>query len=255
MLRKANNIAIFGYLLLGLSLLWAQTPYQSTTQSVNQSINASLQKEFAKKKQWSNIQVSVDDQIATLSGTVPNLRAKLDAEQKARQTDKVNGVIDRIQVDTERVPDQQLQREISDRLVYDRMGMGQTFNSLTLKVHNGMVTVGGSVIGYASRDSAVDIIVATKGVKGIVDNVQVDPVSPNDDRIRMAAARAIYGNPQFTRYRNNPAHPIRIVVKNGRVTLEGVVDSQVDKSAAGAAVRSLAGVFGVKNELVVASGQ
>lgn len=255
MLPKDYRIpAVLGCLLLGLSLLAAQTPRQSQTQALDNSIESFLKNEFAKHPDMANIHATVDDRVVTLTGSVSDLRAKMQADQQARQVQSVNGVINKIEVNTVTVPDQQLEREIADRLVYDRIGMGQTFNSLNLKVHNGIVTVSGSVIDYPSRDSAVDIIVATRGVKGVVDDITVQPVSPMDDSIRLAAARAIYGNPQFIRYRNDPAHPIRIVVKNGHVTLDGVVDSQVDKSAAGAAVRSIPGVFGVKNDLVVSSG-
>lgn len=255
MLAKDYRIpAVLGCLLLGLSLLAAQAPRQSQTQALDNSIESFLKNEFAKHKEMANIHATVDDRVVTLTGSVTDLRAKMQADQDARQVQSVNGVINKIEVSTVTVPDEQLEREIADRLVYDRISMGQTFNSLNLKVQNGMVTVSGSVIDYPSRDSAVDIIVATKGVKGVIDNINVEPVSPMDDSIRLAAARAIYGNPLFIRYRNNPAHPIRIVVKNGHLTLDGVVDSRVDKSAAGAAVRSIPGVFSVKNNLVVSSG-
>ncbi|TAN21762.1 MAG: BON domain-containing protein, partial [Acidobacteria bacterium] len=219
MLAKDYRIpAVLGCLLLGLSLLAAQAPRQSQTQALDNSIESFLKNEFAKHKEMANIHATVDDRVVTLTGSVTDLRAKMQADQDARQVQSVNGVINKIEVSTVTVPDGQLEREIADRLVYDRISMGQTFNSLNLKVQNGMVTVSGSVIDYPSRDSAVDIIVATKGVKGVIDNINVEPVSPMDDSIRLAAARAIYGNPLFIRYRNNPAHPIRIVVKNGHLT-------------------------------------
>ncbi|MGH9476028.1 MAG: BON domain-containing protein [Terriglobales bacterium] len=257
MSRTARVGMVLGCMLLGASLMAAQNaqnPKVAERKALDASIQSYLQKEFAGKQQLTNVHNRVDDRVVTLTGSVGNLRAKLQAEQDASQVQSVDGVINRIQVNTIAVPDGQLQRTIADRLVYDRIGQGQTFNSLTLKVHNGKVTVGGSVIDYPSRDSAVDIIVATKGVKGVVDSIQVEPLSPMDDQIRMAAARAIYGNPQFTRYANDPAHSIRIVVKNGHVTLQGVVDSQVDKVAAGNAVRRIPDVFSVTNELAVASG-
>lgn len=254
MTRFSRIAVVLSCMLAGCTLLLAQNQKVAERKALDASIQSYLRHEFAGKQQFARVHSSVEDRVVTLTGSVSDLRAKLQADQDARQVESVNGVINQIQVDTVSVPDSQLHREIADRLVYDRIGMGQTFNSLSLKVHNGIVTVGGNVIDYPSRDSAVDIIVATKGVKGVVDNIQVDPASPMDDQIRLAAARAIYGNPQFTRYANNPAHPIRIVVKNGRVTLQGVVDSQVDKTVAGNAVRSLPGVFAVTNDLVVAPG-
>ncbi len=63
-------------------------------------------------------------------------------------------------------------------------------------------------------------------MKDVVDNIEVAPVSPMDDRIRLAEARAIYGAPQLNKYAIDPAKPIRITVVNGNVTLVGVVDNQ-----------------------------
>src|SRR6185437_2534720 len=211
-----------------------------------------LQQQLSGSKDLAQVHSIVEDRVVTLTGSVTSYRAKLQADHDARQVQSVNGVINQIHVGGPTVPDAQLQRELSDRLTYDRIGMGQTFNALTLEVKNGVVTIGGDVRDYPDRDSAVDIVADTKGVKGLVDHIKVAPLSPMDDQIRFAAARAIYGNPSFVQYANDPAHPIRIAVANGHVTLEGVVTSQVDKTMAGNAVRSLPGVFSVKNNLVVA---
>lgn len=235
-------------LVLGTGLAVAQVSHSA----VDQQIASGLQQKFSGKKDLANIHATVDDRVVTLNGTVPSYRAELEAIHDARNADNVNGYISRLTVAGATVPDSQLQREIADRLTYDRIGMGQTFNALTLEVNNGVVTIGGDVRDYPDRDSAVDIVADTKGVKGLVDHIKVAPLSPMDDQIRFAAARAIYGNPSFVQYANNPAHPIRIGVANGHVTLEGVVNSQLDKTLAGNAVRSLPGVFSVKNNLVVA---
>jgi osmotically-inducible protein OsmY len=101
-------------------------------------------------------------------------------------------------------------------------------------------------------DSAVAVAANTKGVKDVVNEIQVDPVSPMDDRIRLAVFRSVYGFPSLNRYAIDPAKPIRISVQNGNVTLYGVVDSQGDKDAAGIRANSVPGVFHVTNNLVVA---
>lgn len=236
---------------VALALAVAALP-QVSRSARDSAIAASLQKQFAKKPAFAQVRASVEDRIVTLSGTVPSMRDKLNAVHEARQQDGVHGFIDNLTVAGPTVPDDQLMRELSDRLAYDRMGEGQTFNALTLAVHQGVVTVGGQVRDYPDRDSALDIIADTQGVKGLVDRIQVAPLSPMDDQIRLEAARRIYGNPVFLRYANDPARPIRIVVRNGHVTLAGVVDSQVDKVLAGNQVRSIPGVFSVNNALVVA---
>jgi len=88
-------------------------------------------------------------------------------------------------------------------------------------------------------------------VKDVVDNIEVAPVSPMDDRIRLAEARAIYGFPQLNKYAIDPAKPIRITVVNGNVTLSGVVDTQADKDVANIRANGVPGVFKVVNNLEV----
>jgi hyperosmotically inducible periplasmic protein len=78
------------------------------------------------------------------------------------------------------------------------------------------------------------------------------PTSPNDDRLRRQLFRAIYGFATLQRYDMGVIKPIRIIVKNGHVTLEGVVDSQADKDTAGLRANGVSGVFSVTNNLRVA---
>jgi osmotically-inducible protein OsmY len=90
-------------------------------------------------------------------------------------------------------------------------------------------------------------------VKDVIDEISVDPVSPMDDRIRVAVAQAIYSFPSLNRYAIDPAMPIRISVQNGNVALYGVVDSESDKDAAFIRANGVPGVFSVKNYLQVAN--
>jgi hypothetical protein len=92
-------------------------------------------------------------------------------------------------------------------------------------------------------------------VKGFVDDVKVDPVSMMDDRIRAITARAVYGYPSLNKYAIDPTRPIRIVVQNGNVTLEGVVINQADKEVAGLRANAVPGVFKVTNDLRIANQQ
>ncbi len=86
-------------------------------------------------------------------------------------------------------------------------------------------------------------------VKKVIDNIEVLPLSPMDDRIRWATYRAIFFKPDFEKYAIQAVSPIRIVVKNGHVTLYGYVDSQLDKTVADLAARSVPGVFSVTDNL------
>lgn len=77
------------------------------------------------------------------------------------------------------------------------------------------------------------------------------PLSPMDDRLRMSLYRAIYGFPSLQRYSMQVVKPIRIIVKNGHVTLEGVVDSEADKNLAKLRANGVSGAFSVDNNLRV----
>jgi hyperosmotically inducible protein len=126
------------------------------------------------------------------------------------------------------------------------------FDAITLQVQNGVVTLGGHTHDYPNRDSALGLVSTTPGVRDVVDEISVDPLSPMDDGIRIAVARAIYGYTSLNRYAIDPEKPIRISVQNGNVELYGVVDSQADKDTAGIRANGVAGVFSVKNYLQVA---
>jgi hyperosmotically inducible periplasmic protein len=133
------------------------------------------------------------------------------------------------------------------------VGYGIAFNVLKLDVKDGVVTLGGTVHDYPSRDSAVAVAATTPGVKDIVDNIEVAPTSMFDDQLRVKLYRAIYGAPTLQRYEMDPQKPIRIVVENGHVTLYGVVDSAMDKQIAGTQANSVPGVFSVDNQLIALS--
>jgi len=135
------------------------------------------------------------------------------------------------------------------------VGYGIAFNTINLQVNDGVVTLGGNVHDYPSRDSAVAIAESTPGVKDVIDNIEVAPTSNFDDDLRLQLYRAIYRYPALQRYSLNPAKPIRIVVDNGHVTLYGVVDSALDKQLAGTQANSVPGVFSVDNQLIVPGQQ
>jgi osmotically-inducible protein OsmY len=90
-------------------------------------------------------------------------------------------------------------------------------------------------------------------VKEVIDGINVLPLSPMDDDIRLRVARAIYGHPTLSKYAMDPQKPIRIVVENGHVTLYGVVDSTMDKQIAEIQAKSVPNVFSVDDKLMVAS--
>jgi len=205
------------------------------------------------KSQYKDVQIGVDaNGVATLSGTVNLYEYKADADKATHKVKGVTAVRNEIQVAGANVPDAQLQKTLAEKLAYDRVGYGNVFDAISLNVQSGVVTLGGSAHDYPNRDSALAAVATTPGVKDVIDEISVDPVSPNDDRIRMQVARAVYGFPSLNRYAIDPAKPIRISVQNGNVALYGVVDSQGDKDAAAIQANTVPGVFSVKNYLQVA---
>ena len=204
------------------------------------------------KKQFKDVKVSVENGIATLTGTVDLYEYKMDADKRVHKVKGVTAVRDDIQVAGPEIPDQQLQAKLTEKLAYDRVGYGNAFNAISVSVENGVVTLGGHARTDVDKDSALALVSTYPGVKDVSDNIEVDPVSMMDDETRMAVARAVYGFPSLNRYAIDPARPIRISVQNGHVELSGVVDSQADKDAANIRANGVPGVFSVKNDLQVA---
>jgi hyperosmotically inducible periplasmic protein len=220
--------------------------------------DAQIQAEVTKaldNKRFKDVKIAVQNGVVTLSGTVDLYSAKVDADDRTHHRRNVKGVQNQIEVEGPTVDDVTLRNKLAEKLAYDRVGYGTTaFNAFTIGVENGVVTLGGTAYGPTDKDSAISLAENYAGVKDVIDNIEVAPASPMDDRIRLAEARAIYGAMQLNKYAIDPAKPIRITVVNGNVTLSGVVDSQGDKDVANIKANTVAGVFKVVNNLEVAGG-
>lgn len=238
-------------LVLGLTL-----PAVSQAVPTDAQITADVQKRLDSKR-FHDVKATVTNGLVTLTGSVDLYATKEDAEQKIHHRRGVVAVINHLSVgtdaDTTAISDVELRNKLAEKLAYDRVGYATTaFNSFSIGVQNGVVTLGGTAYGPTDKASAVSLVEHYPGVKDVVDDIEVAPVSPNDDRIRVEAARAIYGYPQLSRYAIDPAKPIRITVVNGNITLTGVVDSQADKDVAGLRANGVSGAFKVTNNLQVA---
>jgi hyperosmotically inducible protein len=142
--------------------------------------------------------------------------------------------------------DLQVFRDIADQV--NRYTHFTIFDSVEADVSNGHVVLGGAVTMPYKKDDIERRARSVKGVQSVDNKIEVLPVSSMDDELRFRIARAIYGNSSFWNYAAMANPPIHIIVNRGRVTLVGVVNSNVDRQLA----RSLAtgyGEFEVKNEL------
>jgi osmotically-inducible protein OsmY len=207
------------------------------------------------KKQFKDVKVSVNNGIATLTGSVDLYQYKADAEKTMHKVNGVSAVRNLISVRGPEVSDSELTAKLGKKIAYDRVGYpGETtFTAITIGVRNGVVTLGGHARFDWDKDSAGSLVSNYPGVKDVVNNIQVDPVSPMDDHTRIAVARAVYSSPMLNQFAIDPAQPIRISVQNGHVELYGVVDTQTEKDVAYIQANSVPGVFSVKNYLQVAN--
>ena len=125
------------------------------------------------------------------------------------------------------------------------------FDNISYRVDGDVVTLYGEVVWPTLKSDAGNVVKRIEGVRRVENQIEVLPLSPMDNQIRRATARAIYGYPTLQRYGLGALPPIHIIVKNGNVTLEGVVANETDKNVAGIRANGVFGVFSVKNDLRV----
>jgi len=145
--------------------------------------------------------------------------------------------------------EERIQREVRHELLM--LPYLTTFDNLAYKVEGYNVTLVGQVTRPTLKSDAERTVKRIEGVEKVDNQIEVLPLSSMDDGIRRRLYRAIYGYPTFTKYAMTVIKPIRIIVKNGHVTLEGVVDSEADKNTAGIRANSVPGIFSVQNNLQV----
>ena len=141
----------------------------------------------------------------------------------------------------------QITKEVHHQLVM--LPYYSVFDSLAYKVEGDKVTLLGQVTRPTLKSDAGAAVKSVEGVSSVDNQIEVLPLSPNDDRIRLAVYRAIFFDSSLSRYGQQAVPSIHIIVKNGNVTLDGVVDSDADKNLAGLRANGVPNVFSVKNEL------
>lgn len=142
-----------------------------------------------------------------------------------------------------------VERQVRHELVM--LPFYSVFDNFEFRVDGNKVTLMGQVTRPTLKKQAERVVANLEEVKTVDNQIEVLPVSPNDDRIRQAVYRAIYYHPTFTRYGFQAVPPIHIIVNNGDVTLTGVVATKSEKDIAGIQANGVSGVFSVTNNLAV----
>lgn len=144
---------------------------------------------------------------------------------------------------------QRIQKEVRHELIMlPYLGV---FDNLAYKVNGSTVTLMGQVTRPTLKTDAERVVKGIEGVDKVDNQIEVLPPSSMDDGLRRRLYRAIYGYAPLQKYSLGVQQPIRIIVKSGRVALEGVVDNEADKNAAGIRANGVPGIFSVANNLQV----
>lgn len=250
-----TTVLVGGISLAGIPAVLVPSPLyaaDSSHSAEDAQLKSAVQKEL-RGKNFKDVTVHVSQGVVTLSGQVPLYAYKADALKKASKAKGAGHVRDNIAVGGPTIPDNILGQKLNDKIQVDRIGFGQAFDAITVAVQNGIVTLGGHAKGPVTEQSAVSLAQYMPGVKGVINKIQIDPVSPYDDGIRLAAFRAIYGYPPLRIYAIVPSRPIRISVQNGNLTLYGVVNNEMDKQLVYTRAMQIPNVFHVTNDLIVAN--
>lgn len=198
-----------------------------------------------------NVTVTVGDGVVTLGGTVPSLWAKNEAIEQARKADDVKSVVSELTV-ARGESDQRIAEQVASRV--RRHVFYTIFDDVDIAVNGGGVKLTGRVTMPFKASEIADLASRVQGVQEIDNQIQTLPASISDEQLRYSIAGQIYRDPMFWNYAIQVSPPIHVVVENGRVTLTGVVNSEVERRKAELIARSTFGVFAVDNRLRVERG-
>jgi len=155
--------------------------------------------------------------------------------------------------DAQREPSARAQERITREVRHELLMLPYfgVFDNIAYKVDGYTVTLLGQVVRPTLKSDAENVVKHIEGVEKVDNQIEVLPVSPMDDRLRIRLFHAIYNYPALEKYAMGVQKPIRIIVKNGHVTLEGVVDNETDKNLAGLRANGVSGTFSMTNNLQV----
>ena len=228
--------------MLAVPLRAAAGQEQSGPDSV---IQAEVERQLSRKN-INDVTVAVKDGVVTLSGQVSNLYIKNQALEAARKSKDVKSVTSQLTIE----------RALSDRDVAEQIA-GQVrsypyytvFDDVNVLVKDGVVTLTGAVTEPRKSSDIVNMASRVTGVQDIKNDFVVLSVSGTDAQLRVTIANRIYGDALFTQYSMQTVPPVHIIVQGGKVTLTGIVSTQMERMKAEMLARETFGVFSVDNKL------
>lgn len=191
----------------------------------------------------------IEDATATLQGSVESIGLKERAGREISKMDGIARVNNNLCVELASGTDSKILDEAARQI--RRYAFYSIFDNINLAAADGRLTLSGQVTQPWRRQDLEGIVSFIPGVREIENNLEVLPLSPFDNGLRLRIAHAIYSDPSLFRYGNQANPPIHIVVKNGNVTLTGVVLNEVERVTAERAARFATTFFALDNELQV----
>ncbi|GIU74555.1 MAG: hypothetical protein KatS3mg004_1642 [Bryobacteraceae bacterium] len=157
-------------------------------------------------------------------------------------------------VDPENETSALLARKMAEKVRHELVMMPwlSVFDHIEFQTDGRTVKLTGAVHRPELKSEAENLVKRIEGVERVDNQIRVLPLSPYDDRIRIAAYRRLFSNPMLSRYAMGALPAIQIIVDNGNITLYGTVDSEAERNVAGILAGEIPGVFGVDNEITVA---
>lgn len=224
----------------------ATTAATSYAQIPDRQIETVVRETLAEEAALRDVEVAVQEQVVTLSGTVPSLWAKDTAIQATREVEHVRLV----------VSDLTVARAENDGIVWEqvaedirRYSFYTMFDHVDVGVDDGVVTILGKVTERFKVADIGRLASRVRGVRELNNQLETLPALPADDDVRNALANQIYSHPVLSRYANYSDPPIHIIVENGRVTLTGAVGSRLERRIAETIALGVSGVLSVDNAL------
>ena len=247
-MKQSTLISAVLALVLGFTT-WASAEASSNDDS---SIRTAVERQLAKDdiKNGGGPIAEVENGVVTLTGNVKSAWAKGEAVERAMAIDGVVAVDDKLEV-ARGESDAKVAEEISKKV--RSYPFYSVYDDVDLVIEEGHVVLQGRVTMPFKAEEIGERVSKVFGVQSVQNDIQTLSVSLHDQRLRVALARRIYGDPLFQTYAFRSQPPIHIVVEGGRVVLTGAVNSKVEKVVAENIARSTFGVFNVENRLAIAS--